>query len=145
MTSPAASDRHLSKFEKRPKMSPPTAGFESNFSGAAFCLPHQMVGILFLYFICAFPCVSICVLSSVIKEMIDWLVGWVESHANPTTTSQYLTAYVPDAVSPWFQRQDMTTAQLQTPVCSGRIGSWVAGIEQENPTNCGIKAIWTNF
>ena len=44
MTSPATSDRHLLKLEKRPKMPPQTA--KLNFSGAAFCLQRQLVGIL---------------------------------------------------------------------------------------------------
>ena len=38
MTSPAASDRHLSKFEKTAENSA-SGGFESNFSSAAFCQP----------------------------------------------------------------------------------------------------------
>ena len=45
-TSPATSDRHLPKFEKAAKNAA-CAGFGSNFSDAAFCLPHELVGILF--------------------------------------------------------------------------------------------------
>ena len=44
LTSPGTCDRHLSEFGKRPKMPPPT-----NSSGAAFCLPDLLVGILFSY------------------------------------------------------------------------------------------------
>ena len=46
MTSPATPGQHLSKFEK-PAENAASEGFRSNFSGTAFCLPHQVVGFLF--------------------------------------------------------------------------------------------------
>ena len=46
MTSAVTSDRDLSKFEKIAK----NDDFLSNFSGAAFSLLHQLVGIFFSFF-----------------------------------------------------------------------------------------------
>ena len=46
MMSPANSDLHLSKLKKMAENAA-SDGFQSNFSGTAFCLPHQVVGILF--------------------------------------------------------------------------------------------------
>ena len=47
MTSSATSGRHLSKFKKNGRNAA-SDGLGSNLSGLAFCLPHQLVGVLLL-------------------------------------------------------------------------------------------------
>ena len=42
------SSRYFSKFEKKTVESAASFGFGLNFSGAALCLPHQLVGFLLL-------------------------------------------------------------------------------------------------
>ena len=48
MTSSVTSGRHLLMLKKADENAA-SYGFGSNFSGAAFCLPHQLVGILLSY------------------------------------------------------------------------------------------------
>ena len=54
MTSPATSDLHISKFKKTTENAA-SDSFRSNFSGAAFCLPQQLLGILLLDVITFYP------------------------------------------------------------------------------------------
>ena len=49
MMTSAASGRQLSEFGKKTAKNAAADSFGSNFSGVAFCLPHQFVGFLLFY------------------------------------------------------------------------------------------------
>ena len=49
MTSPAFSGQHLSKFEKKTAENAASDGLGSNFSGVAYCLSHELVGVLLIF------------------------------------------------------------------------------------------------
>ena len=115
MAPPAASGRHLSKFEKNGQK-----WFGSNFSGAAFCLPHQLVGVLLSYAMTFVRCRSSITnwASRIILERFD-----LESPNSIRASVPVQSHHTGYDVTSYF-RSDVVanqTAKMPPPISSGQI------------------------
>ena len=92
MTVSATSGRHLWKFEKTAQNAA-CNGFGSNFCGAAFCLPHHVVGILLRrHSIVSLSVVQQNIVQRPRRKLIhrNSVVGWRRVSLNPTNWWAFL-------------------------------------------------------